>query len=190
MSPAALLALCAPLISPVTMSAVVQNESSGNPLAIHDNTSGKSYAPRSMTDAIATAKRLIARRHSIDLGLAQINSKNLNWLHLTVEKSFDACENLKASQQVLLDANDRAGGDLKKTLQIYNSGQASGGQYAAAVFSKAGVVVPAIPGGKMASWTAKDVQTQKSEPVYVAKVSWTPAASAFAPDDEGFSVKW
>ena len=193
MTPAALLAVCAPLVSPVTMSAVVQNESGGNPLAIHDNADSRTYAPRSMEDAIATARRLIARGHSVDLGLAQINSKNLNWLHLTVEQSFDACQNLQASQQVLLDANERAGGDLKKTLQIYNSGQSSGSQYASAVYSKAGVVVPAIPGGKMAAWTAKtDIAASqfRTADAVVVKVKWSPAASPFDVDSSGLNATW
>ena len=193
MTPAALLAVCAPLVSPVTMSAVVQNESGGNPLAIHDNADSRTYAPRSMADAVATARRLIARGHSVDLGLAQINSKNLNWLHLTVEQSFDACQNLQASQQVLLDANERAGGDLKKTLQIYNSGQAAGSQYAAAVFSKAGVVVPAIPGGKMAAWTARaDIAANqfRAADAVTVKIKWSPAASPLEADGSGLNVVW
>lgn len=197
MTPAALLAICAPLVSPVTMSAVVQHESGGSPFAIHDNTDSRTYAPSSIDAAVSTAKRLIASGHSVDLGLAQINSKNLRWLHLTVEQSFDACQNLRASQQVLIDAHDRAGGDLKQTLQIYNSGKAAGSQYSSAVYGKAGVVVPAIPGGRMADWTnrpvaggaiLKDMLSTSSSVPLVAKVSWTPAASPFSPDGNGLSA--
>jgi type IV secretion system protein VirB1 len=39
-----LIARCAPSVSPRTMSAVVAVESGGNPLALHDNTAGKSFA--------------------------------------------------------------------------------------------------------------------------------------------------
>ena len=192
MTPSALLAICAPLISPVTMSAVVQHESGGNPLAIHDNSDSRTYAPRTMNDAIATAKRLVAEGHSVDLGLAQINSKNLPWLHLSIEQSFDACQNLQASQQVLLDAHDRADGDLKKTLQIYNSGKAAGSQYASAVYGKAGVVVPAIPGGHMAAWTEKSeiAAMQMQNRPLVAKIKWSPSASPFEPDSAGLSPGW
>ena len=114
MLPMLLLATCAPLVDPVTMSAVVQHESGGNPLAIHDNATSKSYLPKSLNDAVALAKRLISDGHSVDLGLAQMNSKNLQWVGMTVEQVFDPCANLQASQQVLVDAHKRSGGDLKK----------------------------------------------------------------------------
>lgn len=192
MLPLALLATCAPLVDPVTIAAVVQNESGGNPLAMHDNTDGRSYSPGSVADAVALAKRLIAGGHSVDLGLAQINSKNLGWIGMTVEQSFDACSNLQASQQVLVDAYKRADGDLQKTLQIYNTGKAAGSQYASRVYGKAGVVVPAIPGGTMAAWTKRDMSTHsvfqsQSQPL-VAKIQWAPAASPLQPDDSGFSA--
>lgn len=189
MLPLILLATCAPLVDPVTMAAVVQNESGGNPLAMHDNADGKSYSPKSLDDAVALAKRLIAASHSVDLGLAQINSKNLQWVGMTVVQSFDPCANLQASQQVLVDAYKRAGGDLKGTLQIYNSGKATGSQYASNVYGKAGVLVPAIPGGAMAAWTKKDTQIQAGVP-FVAKVQWTPAASPLSPDGSDFSSNW
>lgn len=190
MLPLILMAACAPLIDPITIAAVVQNESGGNPLAIHDNADGKSYSPKNLDNAVALAKRLIAAGHSVDLGLAQINSKNLHWVGLTVEQSFDSCSNLQASQQVLVDAHKRSGGDLQKTLQIYNSGKADGSKYASAVYGKAGVVVPAIPGGALAVWTKKDMASTGigSADALVAKVQWTPAASPFEADGNGLSV--
>ncbi len=199
MLPMILLATCSPLVDPVTMSAVVQHESGGNPLAIHDNSDGKSYSLKTLNDAVAMAKRLIAGGHSVDLGLPQINSKNLQWVGMTVEQSFDACSNLQASQQVLVDAHKRSGGDLPKTLQIYNSGKATGNQYASSVYSKAGVVVPTIPGGSLASWTKNgDIANttmmfhrgQPSDDAVTAKVQWTPAASPFEADGSGFSATW
>lgn len=189
MLPLILLASCAPMVDPVTMSAVVQNESGGNPLAIHDNADGKSYSPRSMAEAVDLAKRLISADHSVDLGLAQINSRNLQWVGMTVEQSFDPCLNLQASQQVLIDAHKRSGGDLQKTLQIYNTGKTAGSQYASKVYGKAGVVVPAIPGGKLAGWTNKALQNTSEAPIEV-KVRWTPAASPFEVDGAGLSIAW
>ncbi len=200
MLPLILLATCSPLINPVTMSAVVQNESGGNPLAIHDNSDGKSYSPKSLDEAVALAKRLVAGGHSVDLGLAQINSKNLQWVGMTIEQSFDPCSNLQASQQVLVDAYKRTSGDLQKTLQIYNTGKDAGNQYASKVYGKAGVVIPAIPGGSMASWAKngnRDVadisrasHRIRSRDAVTAKVQWTPAASPFEADGSGFSAGW
>lgn len=185
MLPMILLASCAPLVDPVTMSAVVQNESAGNPLAIHDNVTGKSYSPKSMDEAVELAKQLLAANHSVDMGLAQINSRNLQWVGMTVEQVFDPCSNLQASQQVLVDAHKRSGGDLQKTLQIYNTGKTAGSQYATRVYGKAGVVVPAIPGGKLAGWTRSGIDA----PIEV-KVQPAPAASPFEVDGSGLSIAW
>jgi type IV secretion system protein VirB1 len=195
MLPMMLLATCSPLVDPVTMSAVVQNESGGNPLAMHDNADGKSYSPKSLDEAVTLAKRLISSGHSVDLGLAQINSKNLQWVGMTVEQSFDACSNLQASQQVLVDAHKRSGGDLQKTLQIYNTGKTAGSQYSSRVYGKAGVVVPAIPGGTLAKWTKSEVEVAdlpkiQSDDAVQARVQWTPAASPLEADGTGFSVAW
>ncbi len=48
------------------------------------------------------ARDLIAQGRSIDLGLGQINSANLQWLGLSIEAAFEPCANLKAAAQVLL----------------------------------------------------------------------------------------
>jgi len=186
MLPLILLASCAPLVDPVTMSAVVQNESGGNSLAIHDNATGKSYSPKSMDEAVGLAKRLINAGHSVDLGLAQINSRNLKWVGMTVEQVFEPCSNLQASQQVLVDAHQRSGGDLQKTLQIYNTGKAAGSQYAAKVYGKAGIVVPTIPGGKLTSWTKGSTGDAPIE----VRVQPSPAASPFEIDGSGLTVAW
>lgn len=185
MLPLILLVSCAPMVDPVTMSAVVQNESGGNPLAIHDNATGKSYSPRSMAEAVALAERLIAAGNSVDMGLAQINSKNLKWIGMTVEQVFDPCSNLQASQQILVDAHKQSGGDLQKTLQIYNTGKTAGSQYASKVYGKAGVVVPAIPGGSLAGWARSGIDA----PIEV-KVQPSPAASPLEVDGAGLSVAW
>jgi hypothetical protein len=39
--------------------------------------------------------------HNLDLGIAQINEKNLSWTGLTVDTAFDPCRNLAASAKVL-----------------------------------------------------------------------------------------
>jgi type IV secretion system protein VirB1 len=135
-----MISVCAPLVAPVTIAAVVQHESGGNPLAVHDNATGASYRPKTETEAIALAKRLIAKGHSVDLGLGQINSSNLSWLGQSVETIFDPCANLAAMQRVLLAAWKQSGGHLPGTLSIYNTGKATsakGAGYAAAIYARA-----------------------------------------------------
>ena len=74
---AALMAHCAPAVAPSTMTAIVQVESGGNPLAIGDNTAGRSYYPHDRGAAERLARRLLNAGHLLDLGIAQIDSMNL-----------------------------------------------------------------------------------------------------------------
>ena len=97
MNAIALMQQCAPQVAPVTLAAIVQQESGGNPLALHDNTSGKSYAPTTVAEAARLARELIAQGHSVDIGLAQINSRNLPRLGLGVDQVLDPCANLHAA---------------------------------------------------------------------------------------------
>ena len=172
-----LLLQCAPAIHPVTMAAIVQHESGGDRLAIHDNTSGQSYHPDTTEQAIALAKRLISEQHSIDVGLAQINDKNFGWLGLSLTKAFDPCANLHASQKVLIKAWTAGHHNLQAALSVYNTGTPAsprGEAYASSVYRAAGVIVPAIPGGRM------DWNYSALPPVRVI-VKPSPEASPFNP---------
>ena len=62
-----------------------------------------SYATEaaSVNVAIVRASALLRTGRSIDLGLMQINSRNLGWLGLSVEEAFDPCRNIAAGARVL-----------------------------------------------------------------------------------------
>lgn len=180
-----LLLACAPAVDPVTMSAIVKQESGGQPWVINDNKGKRSYRLGSKAAAVLKATELISAGHSIDLGLAQINSKNLGWLGLSVEQVFDPCTNIAAGARVLENGYKKTG-SLPQALSQYNTGKANsevGQRYAASVFRHAGVMVPAIPGGKLADLPEPDVgatrpaATQKDRP-----------AASVAP--AGFSPSW
>lgn len=200
MTPVALLQQCAPAIAPVTMASIVQQESGGNPLALHDNTTGKTYRPASVAEAARIARELIAQGHSVDIGLAQINSKNLPGLGLDAQQVFDSCKNLRAAQIILLRGWKQSGGDLSGALAAYNTGNTGssvGAKYAASVYSKAGVVVPAIPGGTLARWALADAGKWFVKPAQAAElppvravVTWTPQASPLSPKFGGLKPKW
>lgn len=101
---AALLSLsqqCAPSIAPATMLSVVKVESGFNPLAINVNGAADPPPPKDRSEAIRMAEGLIRQGHSVDLGLGQINSRNLGWLGLSVAEAFDPCRNLAAAAKVL-----------------------------------------------------------------------------------------
>jgi type IV secretion system protein VirB1 len=147
-----LLLMCAPAVDPVTMAAVVKQESGGQPWVVNNNTTKKSMAFGSKTAAVAAAVKAIGYGESVDMGLVQINSNNLPALGLTVEQVFDPCTNVAAGARILAMGYQRAG-SLGGALSMYNTGQVDskiGVAYAQKVFGQAGVKVPAIPGGQMA----------------------------------------
>lgn len=153
LSPSALLALaalCAPDVAPPTLLAIARVESGLEPYAIGINGAGvRGLRPATAQDAARTARKLIASGHDLDLGLAQINARNLAWLGLSVESAFDPCANLAASARVLADgyrrANPRAGREqqgLRTALSFYNTGSAERGfrnGYVARVVAAAGL---------------------------------------------------
>ena len=138
---------CAPQVAPSTMAAIVRVESGGNSLAIHDNTTRRSFHPRDRADAEAIAQQLLLARHSIDLGIAQINDVNLRAQGLDVRTVFDACANLGAGARILSRnyeiATRRFGAGqvaLRRAIGMYNTGRLDAGSgYIRSVLLAAGV---------------------------------------------------
>ncbi|MCR5877575.1 lytic transglycosylase domain-containing protein [Phenylobacterium sp. J367] len=158
----ALAAQCAPAVAPETLLSVVQVESGFEPLAIGVNGVPRiAVKPTSVDDAVAKAAALIKAGRSIDLGLAQINSKNLSWLGLSLEEVFEPCTNLRAAARILQDGYGRSNAArvgeqaaLKTALSYYNTGHPARGfrnGYVAKVASAADQIVPAIGGAGPAS---------------------------------------
>lgn len=118
---------CSPQVELPIAHSIVTQESRYNPLAIGVNAKERIKQPKTMNEAIATAKNLIARGFNIDLGLAQINSANLRKLGLSVEQVFEPCTNLKAMQTIytscLKSSNSRSiGTPMQQALSCYNTG--------------------------------------------------------------------
>ena len=138
---------CAPNVAPQTVAAIVQTESRGHPWALNVNGARQPRTPNSAADAAAIAKRYVAAGYSVDLGLGQINSRNMRKLGLTWETVFDPCTNIAALGRILSE-NYRAMADgrhpqtaLRLALSMYNTGDASRGfrnGYVAKVVSNAG----------------------------------------------------
>jgi type IV secretion system protein VirB1 len=158
----ALAAQCAPSVAPETLLSVVQVESRFEPLAIGVNGAPRvAVAPTSVEDAVAKAAALIAAGRNIDLGLAQINSKNLSWLGLSLAEVFEPCTNLGAAARILQDGYGRSDAArvgeqaaLKTALSYYNTGHPGRGftnGYVAKVASAAERIVPAIGGADLAN---------------------------------------
>jgi type IV secretion system protein VirB1 len=135
-SATALLALasqCAPSVAPETVLAIIQTESSGEPFALNVN-GGRQPAPQgNAADAATTARRYVAAGYSVDLGLGQINSRNMRWLGLTWETVFDPCTNVAALGRVLtsnynaVSAGRHPQTALRVALSMYNTGSQTRG---------------------------------------------------------------
>ncbi len=151
---AQLAASCAPHVAVETLAAVARTESGFDALTLHDNTTGRSYHPATSGDAIALAVELVTvARHSVDLGLMQINGANLPRLGLTLADAFDPCRNLAAADQVLVAgyAAPVLGADtqpaVRQALSRYNTGDPAHGLangYVGRVQASAELVVPAL----------------------------------------------
>ena len=202
----ALLERCAPKVSPVTMAALVAQESGGDPYALDYDSSHIVYHPVTCAGAVRLTAQLIGAGHSVDLGLAQVNSGWLAPLRLTAAELLEPCENLRAGSLILLRAWRAAGAGpvpgapprakrLARALAIYHSGNPSslaGRQYAAETYRHAGVriVVPAIPGGRLARWgydprARRGALRQPARVQPLASRGPSPRASALRPNDHG-----
>jgi len=178
-----LLATCAQSVDQVTMSAVVKQESGGQPWALFNNSRKTSAIHKSKAAAVAAAMTAVARGESVDMGLAQINSKNLAALGLSIEEVFDPCQNVAAGAKILGAAYQRSG-NLPGALSAYNTGSSKskiGAVYSAKVFGQAGVVVPAIPGGRVADLPNLPVLNGEILPPVRLTVRPSPFYSGLAP---------
>ena len=99
--------LCAPNVAPQTIQQIVSVESKGNPLAINVNglkdDQGRTIkvTAKDATEAAKLAQAYIAKGYSVDLGLMQVNSRNLPKLGYRVEDMFEPCKNIAAGGRVL-----------------------------------------------------------------------------------------
>jgi type IV secretion system protein VirB1 len=127
---------------------IIQTESSGEPFALNVNGGRQPARQNNAADAAATAQRYVAAGYSVDLGLGQINSRNMRWLGLTWDTVFDPCTNVAALARVLTTNYNAvsAGRDpqtaLRVALSMYNTGSQTRGfrnGYVAKVLRSAGV---------------------------------------------------
>lgn len=124
----ALLLVCAPNVAPSTMHAIIQAESAGNPHAVNINGPWLARAS-SAVDAARAARWALSKGYSVDLGLMQVNSRNLHMLGLTIEQALEPCTNLRAGAAILsanyATAAERHGpgqAALLAAISAYNTG--------------------------------------------------------------------
>jgi type IV secretion system protein VirB1 len=125
---------CAPYVAVQTTRAIVDVESGRDALAIHVNGARLQRPARSLGEAIATARALRAQGWNLDLGLAQINVRNLDRLGVPIEQAFDPCTNLRLMQRILQECFAQASRGaigtrpvLWASLSCYNAGDPNSG---------------------------------------------------------------
>ncbi|WP_425493484.1 transglycosylase SLT domain-containing protein [Marilutibacter chinensis] len=102
---------------------VVQVESSFNPYAIGVVGGRLVRQPRSLAEALATARMLEEKGYNFSVGLAQVNRYNLAKYGLSsYERAFQTCPNLQAGARILAECHQRADGDWGKAFSCYYSG--------------------------------------------------------------------
>ncbi|OYY32838.1 MAG: hypothetical protein B7Y58_09505 [Halothiobacillus sp. 35-54-62] len=119
-----LYAQCAPNVAPQTLAAIVRVESGGNPWRIGIN--GNYTLPRqpqNKAEAVREANRLIGLGYNIDLGLMQINVKNLGMLNLSVDEVFDAGAQILQNFYLKSEKDIGQGQtSLKRAISAYHTG--------------------------------------------------------------------
>lgn len=124
---------CAPYVAPTTVAAIIRTESRGKPLALYVNGARQPKPQRSVAEAVATARTYTAAGYSVDLGLGQINSRNMARLGLTWNTVFDPCTNIAALGRVISEnyAAALVGREPQTALRIafslYNTGSRTRG---------------------------------------------------------------
>jgi type IV secretion system protein VirB1 len=109
---------------------VISVESGGNPFALHVNDLREQLPPpRDMKEAVQSAARFIALGYSVDLGLMQVNSRNLAALGVTIEQVLEPCTNIRSGATILtadyVEATRTRGNGqsaLQAALSAYNTG--------------------------------------------------------------------
>ena len=112
-------------------------ESGGHAFAINVNGAGSEPPPAATAaEAVAIAESWIARGYSVDLGLMQVNNRNLQILGFTVAQMFDPCTNIEAGASILtadyltaLSGRPNPQDALKAALSAYNTGNFERGFY-------------------------------------------------------------
>jgi type IV secretion system protein VirB1 len=174
---------CAPNVAPATTSAIIQIESGGNPFALGVNGPiSKRPHPRSAAEAAQLARFYIAQGYSVDLGLMQINSRNLRGLGYTVEQILDPCNNLRAGSWIISRGYAGAarrfgeGQDaLRAALSAYNTGNYEQG-------FKNGYVAKYYP-GKGLRITVRSIPA-----VLLSETAHSPVKDVFNADSTVYSI--
>jgi type IV secretion system protein VirB1 len=121
------------MVEPSTIANIVRHESKFATYAININGDKQlQRQPKNRAEAIATAQWLLENNYNFDVGLAQINSRNLVKFNVLVSDAFEPCTNIELAGKILhssyvaaLKQSDSEQEALRKALSAYNTGNFS-----------------------------------------------------------------
>ena len=121
---------CAPKIAQSTMQAIIKTESNSNYLAIGINRGYKlKYQATTLKQAQAWVTYLETNNYNFDVGLGQINIKNIHKYGYKAIDALDPCTNLKIASDILqknyVHARNQSVNNstaLQKAISAYNTG--------------------------------------------------------------------
>jgi type IV secretion system protein VirB1 len=173
--------------------AIIQAESGGNPYAIGINVrDGQPYPvllpAKTREEAAEQARDLSAQGYSIDVGLMQVNSRNLARFGVDWAQAFDVCGNIEAGTRVFQafaaqvaqqpQVYQTADQQLQAVLSAYNTGSFTNGLtngYVARVLKFMGQ--PFEPGALVAATTAASMDVAVSFESDLSEDFWGSAVS-------------
>lgn len=172
------------------MASIVRKESAFNPLVIGINGGSRlARQPITKEEAVVTANWLLAHGYNIDMGLGQINYKNLGKLGLSVDDAFDACKNIRAAALLLSwnyeAAKSKIAGEqpaLLAAISTYNTGNMRSGfqnGYVRDVVANAGQAIPIVGPGQ----TNNSAQRGRKGPKKAAVPAQSGSVTMYANDD-------
>lgn len=120
---------CIHEVAPHTIQKVIAIESGGNPFAVNVNGLNRHLSPKNQEEAISTARHWIKLGYNVDMGLMQVNSRNLASHGADVAGIFSPCTNIRVGSQILYDAYQTAWHKspdpaiaVQYALSLYNTG--------------------------------------------------------------------
>src|ERR1700692_3614761 len=100
-------------VAPKTIVAEAAVESGLDPLAVPDNTTGRTFHPATVEEAMHISTQLDAAGGNYDVGLMQINRRNFVWLHLTLAGAFVPRRSIEAGAAIMVSMSRYNTGDLR-----------------------------------------------------------------------------
>ena len=116
------MAKCAPKVPPEVLRKILKHESGGRPLAVGLNSEllQLKKQPKNQQQAEELIRILEAAGLSYDVGVGQVNSRNLSRWGIDPVAALDVCHNLELAQKVYVDCASRYDA-ISEILSCYNT---------------------------------------------------------------------